>query len=70
MLKEAIVFMYQLLTIASEWFHLTDHASVSCPVKHTLWPNLTKIITLNANAKEIITLNMYPTPPNLTKIIT
>ena len=31
--KEAIVFMCQLLTIASEWFHLTDHVGVSCPVK-------------------------------------
>ena len=25
--------------------------------KHSLWLNLTKIITLNANAQEIVTLN-------------
>ena len=31
-LKEAIVFMYQLLIIASEWFHLTDHVGVSSPI--------------------------------------
>ena len=31
-LKEAFVFMHQLLTIASEWFHLTDHVGVSSPV--------------------------------------
>ena len=26
-------------------------------IKHTLWPNLTKTNTLNATAKEIVTLN-------------
>ena len=32
-------------------------SSGNCHFKHNLWPNMTKIITLNANAKEIITLN-------------
>ena len=34
--------------------------------KHTFWANLTKIITLNANAKEIITFK-HTLWPNLTK---
>ena len=28
-----------------------------CHFKHSLLPNVTKIVTLNASAKEIITLN-------------
>ena len=29
------------------------------PIKWTVWPNLTKIITLNANSQEIITLKTF-----------
>ena len=30
--------MYQLLTIASEWFHFTDHVAVSSPINFVSTP--------------------------------
>ena len=31
--------------------------SGNCHFTHTLWPNQTKIVTLNANTKDIVTLH-------------
>ena len=45
----------QFMAESDKNHYLKWKCSINCHFKHSLWPSVTKIIILNANAKEIIT---------------